>query len=82
MRSSRNHRSRYYKRKRYNRNIFDPQNMYQHPITRTQAKGVVLQPKVQNLEEILPRVNQELLQKYYDICLAYNIDFYDFVMNA
>lgn len=47
--------------------------MYLHPISRNQAKGVVLQPKAQNLEQNLPRVTPELLQKYYDICLAYNM---------
>lgn len=58
---------------RYNRRVFDPQRMYQHPITRRQAKGTVLQPKASNLVSQDPRIDQTLLQKYYETVRDYNM---------
>lgn len=57
---------------KYSRNIFDPQYMYQHGLTRRQAKGVVLQPKTHNLENPEPRIDENILQKYQSTLLQYN----------
>lgn len=58
---------------KYSRRTFDPQHMYQHPVTRRQAKGLVLQPKLPNLDPPEPRMTKQLLEHYYETVKSYGM---------